>query len=544
MFLPVKKNLQIGLGLVNAVNLSEFKAVMAHEFGHFSQRSMKLGSFVYNVNRVIYNMLFENTSYGRSLQKWASVSDYFSIFASITAGIVRGIQYVLRQMYGLINKNYMGLSREMEFHADAVAASVSGSDNCISALRRIELAGNCYGVLIDKYAALYKEKYITGNLYPDQHFLFKKFAEANKLPLQDNLPVVNEEFLKSLTTPRINYKDQWASHPSMEERAKNLFDLAVVAERSTDSPWVLFDNAEEWQKKLTVKLYKDVEISHDIETLAQTAFAERIITDDQLRTLPAAYHGFYDNRPPSKIDIAALSYEAAANSFVFENIFNAENAGISTKIRSLETDIDVLKAIAAKQIQTKTFDFEGEKFRAEEANAIMAKLQKELASLQQQLETLDKNAYSYFYQKALQKSSFEAADLKNAWTKHFAFREEGQGFLNRANEIMEAFQPLSTGQTLTIQDAAGISGNLKSGESRIKPMLSRWLSEGAFDHVLNFKEALRAFLASDYQYFSGESFFGHELTSLHTIVNEGWQHISDFQYREYKKLLDKQLALI
>lgn len=30
LFLPVKKNLLIGLGLVNSVNLSEFKAVLAH----------------------------------------------------------------------------------------------------------------------------------------------------------------------------------------------------------------------------------------------------------------------------------------------------------------------------------------------------------------------------------------------------------------------------------------------------------------------------------------------------------------------------------
>lgn len=78
MFLPVKKNLQIGLGLVNAVNLSEFKAVMAHEFGHFSQRSMKLGSFVYQVNRVIHNMLFDNNSYASFLRSWASVSDTFA----------------------------------------------------------------------------------------------------------------------------------------------------------------------------------------------------------------------------------------------------------------------------------------------------------------------------------------------------------------------------------------------------------------------------------------------------------------------------------
>jgi len=43
LFFPSKKNLEIGLGLVNAVSLDEFKAVMAHEFGHFAQRTMAVG---------------------------------------------------------------------------------------------------------------------------------------------------------------------------------------------------------------------------------------------------------------------------------------------------------------------------------------------------------------------------------------------------------------------------------------------------------------------------------------------------------------------
>jgi Zn-dependent protease with chaperone function len=60
MFFPVRKNLLIGLGFVNSVNLSEFKAVIAHEFGHFSQHSMRLGSYVFNTNKIIYNMLYEN----------------------------------------------------------------------------------------------------------------------------------------------------------------------------------------------------------------------------------------------------------------------------------------------------------------------------------------------------------------------------------------------------------------------------------------------------------------------------------------------------
>ncbi len=58
LFWPTPKNLLIGLGLVNALNLSEFKAVLAHEFGHFSQSSMKLGSYVYVANRIIGDMVY------------------------------------------------------------------------------------------------------------------------------------------------------------------------------------------------------------------------------------------------------------------------------------------------------------------------------------------------------------------------------------------------------------------------------------------------------------------------------------------------------
>ena len=57
LFFPARKNLLIGLGLVNVVNLSEFKAVLAHEFGHFSQSSMKVGTYVYSTNRIIADMV-------------------------------------------------------------------------------------------------------------------------------------------------------------------------------------------------------------------------------------------------------------------------------------------------------------------------------------------------------------------------------------------------------------------------------------------------------------------------------------------------------
>src|SRR5690606_1667330 len=140
MFFPVRKNLQIGLGLVNAVTLSEFKAIIAHEFGHFSQRSMKLGSYVYHMNKIIFNLLHDNEGYENTLQSWANASWYFSIFAVITIRIVNGIKWVLRQVYALVNMQYMSLSRQMEFHADTISASVSGASHLITSLHRLEVA--------------------------------------------------------------------------------------------------------------------------------------------------------------------------------------------------------------------------------------------------------------------------------------------------------------------------------------------------------------------------------------------------------------------
>lgn len=44
LLIPSRKNLEIGLGLVNVLSLGELKAVLAHEFGHFAQRSRRWGA--------------------------------------------------------------------------------------------------------------------------------------------------------------------------------------------------------------------------------------------------------------------------------------------------------------------------------------------------------------------------------------------------------------------------------------------------------------------------------------------------------------------
>ncbi|HJW12794.1 MAG TPA: M48 family metallopeptidase, partial [Albitalea sp.] len=52
LILPSRKNLEIGLGLVNALTLGELRAVLAHEFGHFAQRAMAVGRWVYVAQQI------------------------------------------------------------------------------------------------------------------------------------------------------------------------------------------------------------------------------------------------------------------------------------------------------------------------------------------------------------------------------------------------------------------------------------------------------------------------------------------------------------
>jgi Zn-dependent protease with chaperone function len=73
LIIPPRKDLLIGLGLVNVLTLSEFKAVLAHEFGHFSQRSVGLGSYLYVANRVMSDVIYSRDALDRFVESWSQL---------------------------------------------------------------------------------------------------------------------------------------------------------------------------------------------------------------------------------------------------------------------------------------------------------------------------------------------------------------------------------------------------------------------------------------------------------------------------------------
>jgi Zn-dependent protease with chaperone function len=544
MIFPVKKNLQIGLGLVNSLTLSEFKAVMAHEFGHFSQRSMKLGSFVYNVNKAVYNMLYENNDYGSFLQKWGNLHWAIGIFVWVTIQIVKGIQQILQGMYSFINKNYMSLSREMEFHADAVAASVSGSSNLISALQKLEISDVCYQTVLQKADELIAEKTKLQNIYDNHDVVMQTYALHNNLPLQNKTPLADEEFFKKFQYNKINIKNQWASHPPREERNANLQKLNIVSYNDTRPAWEVFNKPEELQLQLSSLVYKSVPGEQLQQHMNAAAFKEKYQGDIETYSLPKEYNGYYDNRQMNEFDIElvfAKPAETAFNKTSFEDLFSDEWIGVIKKLAGNEQDIEILKAITEKSIEVKTFDYGGEKMEKSEAPALLDELQATVTMQQEQLQQHEEAIVTFFYNAAKLNGGDASAILKEKYAAHFSGRKAVENFINTGQRVMDLLSPLLAGQTVSIDNAEQMAQGLRAESETLKPMVKKWLQQGIYSTNTELHNKVENFVQADYRYFSNPSFFDTELGTLHNLVIETPALLAAVQFKSFKDLLMYQL---
>ncbi len=543
MIFPVKKNLQIGLALVNSLTLSEFKAVMAHEFGHFSQRSMKLGSFVYHVNKAIYNMLYENHDLGKFLEKWGSFHWAVSFFVLITIQLIKGIQKILQVMYGFINKNYMGLSREMEFHADAVAASVSGSNNCITSLRKLEISDVCYQNVIQKANEWLEDNIRMENVYRNHDEVMLKYAAHNKLPVENTTPVAGEDFFKKFQLHKVNIKNQWASHPPREERESHLQELNVDAVKDSRPAWVIFKDAESLQQRLTEFLYKTVPDYTEKSPLNAAAFRERYLGDIERYRLPEIYNGFYDDRQVNDMDVEAVCSKPPDSSVSFSSLFSDDWMEVIKSLSGNEYDALLLKAIVEKQIATRTFDYDGQKMDRAAAPVLLETLDREIGKQKEQLQGHDERIVSFFFHAAKKRNEEESRNLQEKYKAHFENRKKAEDFMNTGQRIMDLLAPLLAGQTVEISKAETMAQGLREESRTLKPFIKRCLDLGLYDKNKDLKEKAENFITADYHYFSAPAFMDNELGSLHRLVSETAPLISNFQYKQFKTILEYQLEL-
>jgi Zn-dependent protease with chaperone function len=543
MFFPVRKNLQIGLALVNTVNVSEFKAILAHEFGHFSQNSMKLGSYVYHVNHVIYNMLYDNEGYGKTIEKWANIHSVFALFASITIGIVRGIQWVLKSIYELINKQYMSLSRQMEFHADTVAASVSGSSHLVNSLWRLEVAETCYQRLFQYYNEWITENLCADNLYPQHSEVITFFATDHNIPVQHGLPAVNAKTFEHFRQNRLVVKDQWASHPSTEDRETHLMKLNLRTDTIHLSAWNVFRDVENLQRQMTAKVYSSATFSKPPATLELESFRQKFHADIQKYSLNKAYKGFYDARNMKEFDPDILrERKLSQETTSLHEILNEENARLPLKINALRNDLQGLEMISHKSISVNTFDFDNRRYSAPDAHELMQQVKSEITDAEKNLVDTDERLFLFFLDKANLKNEGEL--LIGEYKNIFIVLKESEEVFKQCVDLHQIIGPIY--QTIAFESVMAIMNQVRLHEPAIKKNMVNMLENASLELFLDEKqrEKIKVYVEKTYVYFDGTTFNNQALMIMNEALVAFQGASFDRAFATKKALLDRQLMLL
>jgi Zn-dependent protease with chaperone function len=488
---PVRKHLVVGLGLINALNLSELKAVLAHEFGHFAQSSMRLGRYVYVANQVMHDIVFARDFWDRWLNKWCQID----LRLSFPAWGLKLVVWLLRKALGAafkgINLLNHALSRQMEFDADLNAVRLTGSDALISALWKVERASIAWNMAADELGSVSMHGTFSDDLFYHQSRALERLEE-----LSAKNPRMRQEHA-SLFQPyrhgaEIHFSDSedhagdmWSTHPPNRERELNAKRLYLSLPEDGRHAWSLLTKKKATRNKLTRLAYRHAGRDMAGKKLQPARDVHRQVLEERQEMDQAEhYHGLYDDRfvhagnvgttakkidkrhSEGSLDVDALRRKAARyTGRRLEKLLERRSAVAKRGA--------VLAALSAGQIDESAAEkaLDGERLRNSSVEADLAEATREQESIDARLEKIDRAVFRYFYAKSVDHPA-ERRELMARY--HFLLSIQER--IARLNDIERSTQPVleavAAGAELSPDDARYAIAVFHDGHSALAETLS------------------------------------------------------------------------
>ncbi|PRQ07191.1 M48 family metallopeptidase [Enhygromyxa salina] len=309
----------VGLGLVNVLDLREFKAALAHELGHFAQSSTRVGQWAHRVTIVLRGIVLERTRFDARLARGrAAKHGLVRTLAEVLSVGVRGARGVLASLLARIMHLNRALARELEFNADLHAVALCGSDPLVAALWGAQRGALAMNAAIGALTELAKHGVFTEDLYAHHQLRLEQ--------LDERLAGARGPMLHALREPyrwgrRLHFPPGETpaevmrySHPSYRDREANAKQCYVAADQTPQpSAWTLFEPGPQLRRELTLRAYAQLGLTPDPAQLQPAAEVEVRLTEELAeRRQGAHHHGFYDNRVvnPGPIDALLAELEA------------------------------------------------------------------------------------------------------------------------------------------------------------------------------------------------------------------------------------------
>ena len=350
LLFPSRKNLEIGLGLVNAVSLGELKAVLAHEFGHFGQRSMAVGRWVYIAQQIAGHIIAKRDALDSFLRGLSRVDLRIAWVGWLLSLIVWSIRSLMETVFRLVVLAQRALSREMEYQADLVAVSLTGSDALIHALYKLNVADEAWERSLAFADSEAREKRSIVDLFAVQKHITEKLRHVlddpsygQVAPLPTDKPQEHRVFKTALAQP----PRMWSTHPANSERELNAKRRYIAAKIDDRSAWELFDDVPDLKKNMTAHVFRSVQEAADVP-LEQSLGK----LDEQFNRAyyDRSYRGAYLGRPLARhakqaADLYAPALLAEHIATELAAIYPQSLTNDLTKLRGLEEEKATLQGL-------------------------------------------------------------------------------------------------------------------------------------------------------------------------------------------------------
>jgi Zn-dependent protease with chaperone function len=252
--LGVKRRvLTLGLSTLHYLSISELKAILAHEYAHFSHHDTAYGRFIHQVT-LSTGQALTNMAVGMGHLNY--VNPFFWFFL-------------------LYHRAYMmlaaGFSRSREFLADRRAASLYGKDALLSGLVKVSTDGTLFeSTIYHNIGSLLDE----GKAFVNMYEAFRSFRDEGIRPEE------REKMYREILAQK---RSLFASHPSFHERVEAVSGFSAIDQTEPASAESLFEDLVAVEQELTGYLTAQVSAARHVQWSANSQSGG---WDGRLRTRP------------------------------------------------------------------------------------------------------------------------------------------------------------------------------------------------------------------------------------------------------------------
>lgn len=242
-------SLHLGLPLLSGLTLKQLTGVLAHEFGHFTQRTaMWLGGIVLQTNAWFIRAAYEQDL----VDRWLIYQCHHSWLLALPCYVARFFIWCARRV--LIGLALLGttvsclMSREMEYNADLCEIKTVGAKSHALTLIRLRELSMAYQITIGDMAQFFEEGRLPDDLGP---LVVSNIALITPAMRRKLVRILNEQTTGTFDT-----------HPSDRDRilagrldgsAGAMRNNVLLAELPASA---LFNRFEELSKSVTSQFYQ------------------------------------------------------------------------------------------------------------------------------------------------------------------------------------------------------------------------------------------------------------------------------------------------